>query len=106
MEMLGCKSPSIAVNEIWACLLAYNPFRLLMTQAALIADILSRQISFRQTVQLSVAWSQSGNGGSGDEFAGLLVLIAQQRIGKRPGRIERCAIERRPKPFPLLAKSR
>ena len=32
----------------------------------------------------------------------LLVLIAQQRVGKRPGRVEPRALKRRPKPYPLL----
>ena len=37
---------------------------------------------------------------------GLLVLIAQQRVGDRPGRIEPRAIKRRPKRYPLLIKPR
>jgi hypothetical protein len=37
---------------------------------------------------------------------GLFVLIAEQRAGNRPGRIEPRAVKRRPKPFPLLVKSR
>jgi hypothetical protein len=36
----------------------------------------------------------------------LFSLIAQQRVGKQPGRIEPRAIKRRPKPFPLLTKPR
>jgi len=106
METLSCKSPSMAVKEIWVYLLAYNLVRLLMAQSALIADILPRQISFKHTVQLWTAWRQSGAGGSDQELASLFVLIAQQRVGNRPGRIEPRAVKRRPKPFPLLTKSR
>jgi len=36
----------------------------------------------------------------------LLELIAQKRVGKRPGRIEPRAIKRRPKPYPMLMKTR
>ena len=39
-------------------------------------------------------------------LAMLFILIAQQRVGNRPGRIEPRALKRRPKPFPLLTKSR
>lgn len=33
-------------------------------------------------------------------------LIAQQRVGERPGRIEPRAVKRRPKPYPLLTTAR
>ncbi|MDP2786576.1 MAG: IS4 family transposase, partial [Pseudomonadota bacterium] len=33
-------------------------------------------------------------------------LIAQQRVGNRPGRIEPRAVKRRAKPYPLLMKPR
>ena len=36
----------------------------------------------------------------------LLVLIAEPRVGLRPGRIEPRARKRRPKPFPLLTRPR
>ena len=36
----------------------------------------------------------------------LFVLIAQQQVGNRPGRIQPRAIKRRPKPYPLLMKPR
>ncbi len=41
-----------------------------------------------------------------DKLAGLFVLMAQQQVGNRPGRIEPRALKRRPKPFPLLTKPR
>jgi hypothetical protein len=37
---------------------------------------------------------------------GLLLLVAQQYVGHRPRRIEPRAIKRRPKPYPLLTKTR
>jgi hypothetical protein len=36
----------------------------------------------------------------------VLPLIAQRRVGKRPGRAEPRAVKRRPKPFPLLMMPR
>jgi len=36
----------------------------------------------------------------------LFILIAQQQVGKRRGRIEPRAVKRRPKAYPLLMKPR
>jgi hypothetical protein len=107
MEMLSCKTPAMAEKEIWVYLLAYNLIRLLMAQAASLADINPRQLSFKHTLQLWIAWRQNGIGSYDDsQVATLFILIAQQRVGNRPGRIEPRALKRRPKPFPLLTKSR
>jgi hypothetical protein len=107
MEQLRCKTPEMAVKELWVYLLAYNLIRLLMGQAALLADQIPRQLSFKHTVQIWIAWQQRG-GGDHDavSITALLVLIAEPRVGLRPGRIEPRARKRRPKPFPLLTKPR
>jgi hypothetical protein len=65
-------------KEIWIYLLAYNLIRLLMAQAALLADVLPRQLSFKHTLQLWIGWRWSGNGSDDHEklFA-LFSLIAQ-----------------------------
>ena len=107
MEMLSCTTPAMAIKELWVYLLAYNLIRLMMAQAALFADQIPRQLSFKHTVQLWNAWQQRG-GGTHDAVAisGLLVLIAQPRVGLRRGRVEPRALKRRPKPFPLLSKPR
>jgi hypothetical protein len=107
MEELRCKTPEMAVKELWVYLLAYNLIRLLMAQAALLADQIPRQLSFKHTVQIWLAWQQRG-GATHDAVSinTLLVLIAEPRIGLRPGRIEPRARKRRPKPFPLLTKPR
>ena len=78
-----------------------------MAQAALLADMLPRQISFKHSLQLWLAWSQQGaltDPGASEKQ--LFILIAQKKVGQRPGRIEPRAVKRRPKPFPLLMKSR
>ncbi len=109
METLSCKTPEMNEKEIWVYFLAYNLIRLLMAQSALLADIVPRQLSFKHTLQLWLAWSQQGayiDHAINQEL--LFVLISQQKIGNRPGRIEPRAVKRRrrPKPFPLLMKPR
>ncbi len=107
MEMLSCRTPAMAEKEIWTYLLAYNLIRLLMAQAARLADLLPRQLSFKHTLQLWIAWRHTTPENYNDKkLEGLFVLIAQQQVGKRPGRIEPRAVKRRPKPFPLLTKPR
>lgn len=54
MEQLRCKTPAMAVKELWVYLLAYHLIRLLMAQAALQADQIPRQLSFKRTVQIWV----------------------------------------------------
>lgn len=107
MEMLSCRTPEMVHKEIWVYLLAYNLIRLLMAQAALFADLIPRQLSFKHTLQLWIFWRQNDPGSYDDEkLACLFILIAQQQVGNRPGRIEARAVKRRPKPFPLLTKPR
>ena len=107
MERLSCKTPTMAIKEIWVYLLAYNLIRLMMAQAALLADRLPRQLSFKHAVQLWIAWDRHANGTAHDyKLYGLFVLIAQQQVGDRPGRIEPRAIKRRSKTYPLLTKPR
>ena len=107
METLRCKTPEMAIKELWAYLLAYNLIRLLMAQAALLADQIPRQLSFKHTLQIWIAWQQRG-GGTHDAVSihGLLILIARPRVGLRPGRVEPRALKRRPKPFSSLTQQR
>jgi len=87
--------------------LAYNLIRLLMAQSALLADLLPRQLSFKHTLQLWISWRKSDPGIYDDEkLESLFILIAQQRVGNRQGRIEPRAVKRRPKAYALLTKPR
>jgi hypothetical protein len=107
MEHLRCKTPAMAEKELWVHLLAYNLIRLLMAQAALLADQIPRQLSFKHTVQVWIAWVQHGGGLSdGAAMHALLVLIAEPRVGLRPGRVEPRALKRRHNAYPLLTKPR
>ena len=87
-------------------LLAYNLIRLVMAQSALMADILPRTISFKHCLQLWLIWVQRVDTSDDEQLATLCALMAQQRVGNRPGRIEPRAVKRRPKTLPLLTKPR
>jgi hypothetical protein len=106
MNILSCKTPEMAVKEIWVYLLAYNLIRLLMAQSALLADTLPRNISFKHCLQLWLTAIQNLDMMDINQLSNLFSLIAQQRVGKRPGRIEPRAVKRRPKAFPMLMKPR
>jgi len=107
MEPLRCKTPEMAIKELWVYLLACNLIRLLMAQAAWLSDQIPRQLSFKHTVRIWMVWQQRG-GATHDAVCinALRVLIAEPRVGLRPGRIEPRAVKRRPKPFPLLTQPR
>jgi len=107
MEHLRCKTPEMALKELWVYLLAYNLIRLLMAQAALLADQIPRQLSFKHTVQVWIAWQKRG-GGTHDAVCvrALLALIAGARVGRRPGRIEPRVLKRRGKKYPLMTQPR
>jgi len=99
METLSCKTPEMVQKELWVHLLAYNLIRLLMAQAAYQAGVHPRELSFKHTVQIWLQWTPQTLQINRDI---LFTLIAQPRVGNRPGRIEPRARKRRPKPFPWL----
>jgi len=107
METLSGKAPAMALKEIWVYLLAYNLIRLMMAQAAVLTGCLPRQLSFKHTLQIWIAWGHCRTRAADiDSIGDLFILIAQRKVGNRPGRIEPRAIKRRPKPFPLLTMPR
>ncbi|HLF12472.1 MAG TPA: IS4 family transposase [Gammaproteobacteria bacterium] len=106
MEVLSCQTPRMNEKQIWVYLLAYNLIRLLMAQAALAAGLHPRQLSFKHTVQIWTEWTTRGLLSDPEQHNVLLGLIAQRKVGTRPGRIEPRARKRRPKPYPLLTTPR
>ncbi len=107
MERLTCKTPDMCEKDVWVYALAYNLIRLLMAQAAVNAAVLPRQLSFKHTVQVWVAWSQRQFLSTAPEdMTALFGLIAHVRVGNRPGRIEPRLIKARPKPFGRLQTTR
>ena len=103
MDVLRCLTPEMVEKELWVNLLAYNLIRLLMAQAAIESGLHPREISFKHTVQIWLQWLLVHRGrGQGWHRDTLLTLIAQIRVGHRPGRLEPRARKRRPKPYPWL----
>ncbi len=106
MDELSCKTPEMIEKEVWIYMLAYNLIRLLMAQSALLADTLPRKLSFKHTVQLWLAWCIKDKLMEDASINSLFILIAQKRVGNRPGRIEPRMIKRRPKSFWKLNTTR
>lgn len=107
METLSCKTPEMAEKEMWVYLLAYNLIRIIMAQSAVLANVLPRELSFKHALQLWLAWSrQPVPIYKRCYLMQLFRLVAAQRVGNRPGRIEPRAVKRRPKPTPLLTRPR
>ena len=105
METLSCRTPEMAMKELRVYLLAYNLVCGLMLRAALHADIAPRSLSFKHTVQLWLAWRATHRRTMSNEVE-LLVLVAQQRVGRRHGRAEPRAVKRRPKAYRRLTQPR
>ena len=101
MEVLRCQTPQMNDKQLWVHLLAYNAIRLLMAQAASRAGVDPRGLSFKHTVTLWTQWPVQAMS-SQENRQTLLILIAQCKVGHRPGRIEPRMRKRRPKPYPWL----
>ena len=97
LDVLRCKTPAMVDKELWAGFLAYNLIRLMMAQAAADTGVHPRQLSFKHTVQLWTQWLSLNAGRNQPPPDELFRLIAQHRVGQRPGRIEPRACKRRPK---------
>jgi hypothetical protein len=102
MEWLRCQTPAMCEKEMWVYLLAYNLVRLLMAQAAHQANLPPRQLSFKHTLQVWLAWSARQLYVQDFDHTVLFTLIAQIRVGNRPDRVEPRAVKRRPKEYPRL----
>ncbi len=85
MDILRCKTPALVRKEMWACLLAYNLIRRILLQSA-------------------KALSDDGVAPALIEIAA--ATCAGHPAGRRPGRVEPGAIQRRPKPHDLLSQAR
>lgn len=106
MDILRCKSPHMIKKEVAIHLLAYTLARAVMAQAASLADITARCLSFKRSVQILDAYQQqlrhAGIKHTALMIGCVLAAIAQLRLIWRPDRIEPRAIKRRPKPHDLL----
>ena len=110
MDVLRCKCPDMVRKEIAVHLLAYNLVRTVMAQAACLAHLLPRQLSFKATLQVLNAFEQNlrfcPRARLHNSQAIVLGCIAQMVLPVRPNRVEPRAVKRRPKRLPLLTKPR
>ena len=110
MDVLRCKTPAMVAKEIWVCLLAYNLIRQSMLQAALLAELSPRQISFTAALQkIAASWLTilvCAEACAQAMIAVHLEDLAGHIVGDRPGRMEPRAKKRRPKPHRLLTEPR
>jgi hypothetical protein len=106
MNILSCKTPEMIAKEIWIYILAYNLIRLIMAQSAQMTGLQPTDLSFKHCLQLWLNYLQQTAIMNKVALEALFVLMAQQRVAKRPGRIEPRAVKRRPKGYPMLVKPR
>jgi hypothetical protein len=110
MDVLRCQTPAMVAKEIAAHLLAYNLVRAVMAQAACIACVLPRQLSFKAALQQLRAFEQ---GLRHRRYADLrlahqaiILAISRRKLPHRPGRVEPRAVKRRPKNQPIMTQPR
>jgi hypothetical protein len=110
MDVLRCKTPEMVEKEIWVHLLAYNIIRGLMATAATTHRAQPRELSFKGTLQALGAFRDSMRtaepGLRQHLWEVMLEVIAHDRVGDRPGRVEPRAKKRRPKPHHILTVPR
>jgi putative transposase len=109
MEMLRTKSPEMVRKEVATYFLAYNLIRGMMAEAARVAEIKPRMISFTGALHSVRAFEESHLYDPvwiKADLPRLLELVSQKRLDDRPDRYEPRAVKRRPKPHPLLRMPR
>lgn len=106
MDILRCKSPDMIRKEVAVHLLAYTLVRVVMAQAASLANVLARTLRFKGATQLLNAYQQQLRHSAGARatvmIAHVLGALSTLRLPWRPDRVEPRAIKRRPKPHRLL----
>jgi hypothetical protein len=109
MEMLRCRTPAMARKEVWMHLRAYNLVRQVQAQAGRRKGTAPRSLSFAGTMQALQAfrWVLLLAHDRRPLLLGcLLDVVAQHRVGERPGRHEPRKVKRRWKTYGLLTKPR
>jgi hypothetical protein len=106
MDILRCKSPEMIRKELAVHLLAYTLVRAVMAQAASLAHVLARALSFKGALQVLSAYHQQLRHSVGKRISVMishvLGALSALRPPWRPNRVEPRAIKRRPKPHRLL----
>ena len=110
MDKLTSETPDMARKEIGVHLLAYNFIRELMSDGCIQEDTLPTQISFKGTVQLFMQFNpyfiSIEKDKKEDLYSFMRLLMASNKVGLRPGRVEPRAIRQKYNSFPPLKNSR
>jgi hypothetical protein len=110
MDELRCKTAQMVRKEVAVHLLAYNLVRAVAAQAAQMARVLPRRISFKATLQTLTNFFHRLRECPAcrllELHRTLLRAIAMLVLPWRPNRCEPRAVKRRPKPHRLLTKPR
>jgi hypothetical protein len=110
MDVLRCKSAQMVRKEVAVHLLAYNLIRTVAAQAAHLAGVLPRRVSFKATLQAINAFVHSLRHcpprSLPQRHRAILARIAKLLLPVRPDRVEPRAVKRRPKPHRLLTQPR
>lgn len=110
MDVLRCKSAQMVRKEVAVHLLAYNLIRSVTAQAAHLARVLPRRVSFKAALQTLNAFLHNLRNcpqrSLPQRHAALLAGIARRLLPVRPNRVEPRAVKRRPKPHRLLTQPR
>ena len=109
MSVLRCKTPEMVMKEAWMYMLAYNLIRGVMAEAATLAEVEPRELSFAGAVQTLVAFSPALQMATAEDLPRLweiiLRAIARHRVADRPDRYEPRAVKRRSKPIAILTNT-
>jgi DDE family transposase len=109
-DQLRCQTPFMVAKEIWVQVLAYNLIRKVSAQAAWLAGLHPRELSFKAALQVVRGGWQQLTTATGADYVrraqALLRSLRKQRVGQRPGRCEPRAVKRRAKPHKLLREPR
>ena len=110
MDVLRCKTAQMVRKEVAVHLLAYNLIRSVTAQAAYLARVLPRRVSFKAALQTLNAFLHNlrhcPQRSLPQRHATLLAGIARLLLPVRPNRVEPRAVKRRPKPHRLLTQPR
>jgi hypothetical protein len=110
MDVLRCKTAQMVRKEVAVHLLAYNLIRTVTAQAAVLARVLPRRVSFKAALQTLNAFLHNlrhcPQRRLPQRHAILLAGIAKLLLPVRPNRVEPRAVKRRPKPHRLLTQPR
>lgn len=112
MEHLEVLSPEMAHKTLWILMIAYNLLRILMAQAAFIANKPLRQMSFKAILDLVRSVHESFRPLAGRprlraaHRADIIDICATKTIDERPFRSEPRVVKRRPKSYAYLTAPR